>query len=265
MSKGGFNLRKWNSNLRTLLQKIASSELSENDENAKSVDKTPAQINAEDDESYAKSSTGITDCTTNDDCIVKILGIKWNTLTDEFLFHFEDLYNYGNSLSVNKRSVLKITEKMFNPLGITSPFVIRLKMFFQVLCTEKLEWDELLQGELNKTWNSLLEELKSMKTIQIPRCYFSQDSSIVEIQLHAFSDASEKAYAAVLYMRTTYSNGQVQTSLVTSKTTVTPIKKQPNLPRITRSTTCVHSHCLAYKEDRPSGLLGRFKNRTLLD
>jgi len=34
----------------------------------------PAEITAEDDESYAKSSTGITDCTTNDDRIVKILG-----------------------------------------------------------------------------------------------------------------------------------------------------------------------------------------------
>lgn len=181
--------------------------MTKNYENTKSVDKTPAEITAEDDESYAKSSTGITDCTTNDDRIVKILGIKWNTLTDEFLFHFEDLYNYRNSLPVNKRSVLKITAKIFDPLGVTSLFVIRLKMFFQVLCTEKLEWDEPLQGELNKTWNFLLEELKSMKTIQIPRCYFSHDSSIVEVQLHAFSDASKKAYIAVLYMRTTYSNG----------------------------------------------------------
>ena len=46
------------------------------------------------------------------------------------------------------------------------------------------------------------------------------------MQLHAFSDASEKADAAVLYMRTTYSNGRIQTSLVTSKTTVAPIKRQ---------------------------------------
>ena len=127
--------------------------------------------------------------------------------------------------------MLKITAKIFDPLGITSPFVLRLKMFFIVLCTERLEWDEPLQGELNKTWKCLLEELKSMKTIQIPRCYFSQDPSLVEVQLHAFSDASEKAYAAVLYMRATYSSGRVQTSLVTSKTRVAPIKRQ-TIPRL---------------------------------
>lgn len=41
----------------------------------------PTEITAEDDESYAKSSTGITDCTTYDDRIVKILGVKWNTFS----------------------------------------------------------------------------------------------------------------------------------------------------------------------------------------
>ena len=56
-------------------------ELTENEKNAESVNKIPAQITAEDDESYAKSSTGITKCTTHDDRIVKILGIKWNTLS----------------------------------------------------------------------------------------------------------------------------------------------------------------------------------------
>lgn len=55
---------------------------------------------------------------------------------------------------------------------------------------------------------------------------FSQDSLIVEVQLHAFSDSSEKAQAAVPYMQTTHSNGRVQTSLVTSKMRVVPMKKQ---------------------------------------
>lgn len=185
----------------------------------------------EDDESYAKSSTGLTDCTPSDDHMVKVLGIKWNTFTDEFHFSFEELYKYGKSLLVNKRSVLKITANIFDPMGIMSPFVIRLKMFFQVLCTEKLDWDEPLQGELLKTWNSIFEEMKSLEQIKFPRCYFSQDSSITDVQLHAFSNASEKAYAAVLYMRTTYSDGRVQTRLVTSKTRVAPIKKQ-SIPRL---------------------------------
>ena len=163
--------------------------------------------------------------------IVKVLGIKWNTFTDEFYFSLEELYNYGKSLPDNRRSVLKFTAKIFDPLGIMSPFIIRLKMFFQVLCTEKLDWDALLQGEKLKTWHSILKELKSLERMAIPRCYFSQSSSITDVQLHAFSDSSEKAYAAVLYMRTAYTDCQVQTRLITSKTRVAPIKKQ-SIPRL---------------------------------
>jgi len=47
---------------------------------------------------------------------------------------------------------------------------------------------------------------------------------IASIQLHGFSDASKAAYAGVIYLCLTDSNGQVHTSLVTSKTKVVPIK-----------------------------------------
>ena len=58
------------------LKNIASSEFTENEKNAKSVNKMPAEITAEDDKSYATSSTGISDCTAHNDHIVKILGME---------------------------------------------------------------------------------------------------------------------------------------------------------------------------------------------
>ncbi len=51
------------------------------------------------------------------------------------------------------------------------------------------------------------------------------------IQLHGFSDASERAYAAVIYLRMIDSSSNVQTSLVISKTKVTPIKRL-TIPRL---------------------------------
>ena len=44
-------------------------------------------------------------------------------------------------------------------------------------------------------------------------------------ELHGFSDASELAYAAVVYLRMTDSTGNVQVMLVTSKTKFVPIKR----------------------------------------
>ena len=45
-------------------------------------------------------------------------------------------------------------------------------------------------------------------------------------QLHGFSDASEAAYSAVVYLRTVDTEGNIKTSLVSSKTKVSPIKRQ---------------------------------------
>ena len=52
------------------------------------------------------------------------------------------------------------------------------------------------------------------------------------MQLHGFSDASERAYGAVIYLRMTESSNDVQTSLVTSKTKVAPIKRFPDLSSV---------------------------------
>ena len=50
-------------------------------------------------------------------------------------------------------------------------------------------------------------------------------------QLHGFCDASENAYAGVVYLRMTDAVGQVHLSLVTSKTRVAPLKRL-TIPRL---------------------------------
>ena len=45
------------------------------------------------------------------------------------------------------------------------------------------------------------------------------------MELHGFCDASEQAYAAVIYLRMMGLDGKIQVSLVTSKTKVAPIKR----------------------------------------
>ena len=86
--------------------------------------------------------------------------------------------------------MLKISTKIFDPLGVLSPFVIKLKSFFQQLCVEKVDWDEDLQGQLHLKYRSLLSELNEITDISFPR-YLSQDETVVSVQLHGFSDASE--------------------------------------------------------------------------
>jgi hypothetical protein len=43
--------------------------------------------------------------------------------------------------------LLKISAKIFDPLGLLSPFTIQWKVLFQLLCNENIEWDDELSGE----------------------------------------------------------------------------------------------------------------------
>lgn len=76
-------------------------------------------------------------------------------------------------------------------------------------------------------WKCLTEELKTVSEISIPRCYLRPEHhTIVSQQLHGFSDASMRAYAAVVYLHTEYENGHVRVCLISSKTRVAPLKEQ---------------------------------------
>ena len=56
-----------------------------------------------------------------------------------------------------------------------------------------------------------------LSTKHIPRYYYSKESCITTAELHGFCDASDKAYAAAVYLRMTDSNGSVQVALVIPK------------------------------------------------
>ena len=223
MAEGGFNLRKWKTNSLKLQRAIESECVT------KSI--CASSDNKEHYESYAKSNTlGLSANTLLDeDIFVKVLGINWNTPDDEIIFSFAELYNYTSSLRLTKRSVLKMTAKIYDPMGFLSPLTVEMKILFQELYVGKKNWDIELRGESLRKWKSFLQDLILIDCYRIPCCYFARQS--VDIQLHGFSHASERAYAAVVYIRSTYSDGQVEVRVVASKSRIAPIKRQM-IPRL---------------------------------
>ena len=69
----------------------------------------------------------------------------------------------------------------------------------------------------------------------IPRYYFPKEVKIVSVQLHGFSDASEEAYARVVYLRSEDCVWKVHVALVAAKSKVAPIR----CLTISRSELCV--------------------------
>ena len=113
MKEGGFELRKWASNSVELMNKI------NRDENISCSDS-----------SNESSHTR------------RVLGIKWDLAADTIIIYFDELVNEAFLLPITKRSILKISAKIFDPLGLTSPITIQFKMLFQIICTSKFNWDD---------------------------------------------------------------------------------------------------------------------------
>ena len=61
---------------------------------------------------------------------------------------------------------------------------------------------------------------------QLQRCYMESSKEADVIQIHGFSDASEKGYSAVVYIRILYSDSTVSITLMAAKTKVAPIKRE---------------------------------------
>jgi len=163
--------------------------------------------------------------------IIKVLGINWDTVSDGLCFNLDETMSYSNRLPPTKRSVLKLSAKIFDPLGFLSPFIIQLKTLFQQLCIDKRSWDHPLEGTVLEEWNQLMKELKTLSCIKISRYYFIPNKESITCQLHGFCDASTREYAAVIYIRCFYSDGTVDVNIVSSKTRVAPIKGQ-TVPRV---------------------------------
>lgn len=228
MAKGGFNLRKWSSNSMEVCSMITKNELKNNFElNIAESDKGDSCF-TEEDMSYAKDVLNSFAASSEES--VKILGVNWNIRSDTLMFEMDELLKFAESLPPTKRSVLKLSARIFDPLGLISAFTISTKVLFQRLCTDKQGWDEELSEKTKTTWESLIGQLQHLKNnVQVPRCYF-ESTNKKQIELHGFSDASGKAYAAMVYMRTIY-NDHIDTALLCCKARVAPLKSQ-SIPRL---------------------------------
>ena len=93
-----------------------------------------------------------------------------------------------------------------------------------------LSWDEPIPSNIIKAWSEICSDLHLIEAIRIPR-WINTQTELSNIQLHCFTDASAKAYAAAVYVRAVDANGSVSVKLLTAKTKVAPIK-QVSIPRL---------------------------------
>ena len=155
------------------------------------------------------------------DQYTKTLGIEWNASQDHFRLTVAELPPITN---ITKRALVSDIAKIYDVLGWFSPAIIKVKILLQRLWEQKVGWDDPVPQSILDVWLQWRSELHFLTHKHIP-CYIDKKFQSTSMQLHGFSDASERAYGAVIYVRMTNSSNNVQTSLVTAKTEVAPIKR----------------------------------------
>ena len=194
VSRGGFRLRKWPSNDKSVLAGIAVQE------------RAPSTADLE--------KTLPTE---------KVLGVTWDAEQDELSSTAPSELANVRQLAT-KREMLRVVS-IFDPLGFTSPFVLLAKLQLQELWSYQQGWDEPLTTEEADRWAAWMEELPRLSDIKLPRWYGVQEAVPLRRDLHVFCDGSEKAFGAVAYLRYEYSDEAIHCSFVTSKCRVAPLKK----------------------------------------
>ena len=194
LKKGGFNLCKWRSCSPSVLQNIPS-DLQE---------KVPV-----------KEVTN-----THSPSHPKVLGLEWDSRQD----YMSPSIHLSPSYRPTKRGIISDVSKTFDILGWIALAVLSMKILYQQLWKKGTGWDEAVPPDLAEQHARWREQLPLLTQRQMSRCYFLPDSPCLTQELHGFSDASKRAYGAVVFIHSTYQHHPPVVSLVTSKTKVATLK-----------------------------------------
>ena len=151
--------------------------------------------------------------------IERALGIMWN-INNETLSYYMNFKEYLNA----KRGMLQATCSIFDPPGFVAAFILTAKLMVQQPWKFGCVWDSEVPPEILSKSTVWLSNVKNLSQISVLRCYFNSDSTVTEMQLHIFCDASEIAYGSVAYLRVSFKDGSHHVVVVMTKSRLAPIK-----------------------------------------
>lgn len=197
MNSAGYELRKWSSNQKQLLEDLPGDHCEQ-----------PRQFDNED-----KS-------------FIKVLGIQWDPSSDSFSYQI----NIPLGKVVTKRNILSTIARLYDPCGYCNPVILRFKNLLQTLFMDGINWDDPVTDSVILQWEEMIQDLRYLQGLYLPRCVAIHQA--VSYSLHGFGDASELGFASCVYLRSVDSAGNVMVRLVLAKSRVAPKKSRQTIPKL---------------------------------
>ena len=105
------------------------------------------------------------------------------------------------SANLTKRILLGIISSIYDPLGLLSPLTIKYKIEMGKLHKMKdIEWDTILEGDVEKEWKNLLEEMVNLPEFIFERSVKPQDCDGPP-ELFIYYDGGKPAFSATAFAR----------------------------------------------------------------
>ncbi|XP_063979907.1 uncharacterized protein LOC135163930 [Diachasmimorpha longicaudata] len=196
LRKGGFNLRQCASNSSAVLQGLPDSAVN-------------LQLLG------------------GDDPKLKALGVHWDSQQDDIVYTVNP---FATEETITMRTIASDVARIFDPLGLLNPVITHAKIIQLELWRLKLDWDDSVPQEVSTRWEDLAAQLPLLNDLRFQRHIIIIHPKYVA--LHGFSDASEKAYGACLYLRSVDSDGNSKVHLWCAKSRITPLKSSQTIPRL---------------------------------
>jgi hypothetical protein len=225
LQEGGFQLEKWASNDRKVLGSIPVSLRAQSVRQLDLTDDFPQE---------------------------KTLGMVWDPNRDSFRFTI-----VLKNRPPTKRGILSSVGTLFDPLGMLAPITLEAKRILQALSRLKLGWDDAIPASIFAEWSTWRAQLPSVEQLSIPRLYSPETGAAAadELQLHVFSDASQRAYGACAYLRSS-ADGHHTCTLVMGKARIAPIKPT-TIPRLELTAAMVASRMRTQIEEELKATIGK--------
>ncbi|XP_035217413.1 uncharacterized protein LOC118190749 [Stegodyphus dumicola] len=159
------------------------------------------------------------------DPVSAVLGLRWDRRDDSLTISVQ---REIVKRDLSKRRLLSLIHAVFDPLGFFVPVILPAKLILQEAWATKSTWDKPLPDELQTRFERWYERLPSLSSLKLPRRmgHGIKDSWT----LHVFCDASQAAYATVIYLRSKKED-KVFVKFVIAKSRISPVKKI-TIPRL---------------------------------
>ena len=162
----------------------------------------------------------------------KLLGYCYASSTDEI--SVAKFSPSDPNKPVTKRLVLSDISRLFEPLGLLNPILVRGKLLMRSIWESKVGWDDPLSKNLILEWGKLKTDLEKLPELKFDRLAYDEN-----VTLYILCDSSKTSYGFVCYA---CSNGS-KPNLVFSKVKIAPIKTR-SLPTLELMAAFLALKCL---------------------